>query len=149
MKEWCLGFIVNRDPDEVVLLRKSKTMHVGMWNGLGGKLEPLEPALAAMIRECKEEANLDIPEWDLVGYLRGTNNGEPWRVFVYVAPLTTRIDEITSDWATKASMDIPFRINIENLGYMVLAPHTEVLVHASLAKLRKPTTPIIQIMEVA
>ena len=34
-----------------------------MLNGIGGKIEPGENPLQAMIRECKEECNLDIEDW--------------------------------------------------------------------------------------
>jgi ADP-ribose pyrophosphatase YjhB (NUDIX family) len=148
VKEWCLGFIISEDDDSVVLLRKGQTMHVGMWNGLGGKLEDKESAHDAMVRECKEESGLTIKEWTLVGYLRGTVDGNPWRVFVYVAPSTERINEITADWANKASLDTPYKIRIDSLAYMSLAPHTELLVVAARNKLKDKNAPLVQIMEV-
>lgn len=35
------------------------------WNGIGGKLEPGENALLSIIREVKEEADLDITKSDI------------------------------------------------------------------------------------
>jgi 8-oxo-dGTP diphosphatase len=51
-----LGFIFNRDLDEVALLLKSRPRwQAGLYNGVGGHIEMGEHPLAAMIREAREE----------------------------------------------------------------------------------------------
>lgn len=69
-KSYVLGFAFDQDLKHVVLLEKAKPeWAAGMWNGLGGKLEPGETGIEAMVREFKEECGVDVPEgsWKLMG----------------------------------------------------------------------------------
>jgi 8-oxo-dGTP diphosphatase len=66
--------------------------HAGKYNGLGGKLEANEDAVAGVRREIREEAAIECVELSL----RGTMNwpgfgahGEGWFVFLF---LVTRFD---------------------------------------------------------
>lgn len=48
----------------------------GIYNGVGGMIKDGESSIDAMIRECKEECNLDIYEWyeyDTVSFDNGVN----------------------------------------------------------------------------
>lgn len=147
MKEWCLGFIFTPDQNAVVLLKKSAHLHIDCWNGLGGKIEKDESALGAMVRECKEESGLDIPRWELVGYLRGGHDGiNPWRVFVYAAVGGVK-HEITAEWESNATKDTAFQIPLDELSAFKLAPHTQTLIYASLEKLRYPKTSLMEFKE--
>ncbi len=149
MKEWCLGFVFTDDCTRVMLLKKAKTMHVGLWNGIGGKLEANESAKDAMVRECKEEAKLDLPSWLCVGRLRGNNGGDQWCVHIFATEVSaTKMDEVTSDWQTNALADTPYKFNTDDLSFMPLAPHTELLVAASRAKIMRLNTREIEILEV-
>ena len=77
--------------DQVLMIHRqgrSDDLHLGKYNGLGGKLEPDEDVVASVIREVREEAGivLDAPR------LRGTISwpgfgvgGEDWFGFVFVA----------------------------------------------------------------
>lgn len=147
MKEWCLGFIFTPDQNAVVLLKKSRTMHVDRWNGIGGKIEDNESALGSMIRECKEEIGLDITRWEHVGYLRGGHDANPWRVFVYAAVDSGIKHEMTAEWEANATKDTPFRVPLNEVQYLRTAPHTMALIHASLEKLRFPSTSIMEFKE--
>ena len=42
------------------MLRRERPPHRGLWNGLGGKIEPGEPPLRAVRREVLEESGLDL-----------------------------------------------------------------------------------------
>lgn len=60
-KEYCLGFIYNKQGTEVLLLRKNKPENQkGKLNAIGGKLEQFELPINAMVRECWEETGLEI-----------------------------------------------------------------------------------------
>ena len=51
------GFLFDPTLSLVVLMRKNKPVHQeGLMNGIGGKIEPGETPLQAMVREFKEEA---------------------------------------------------------------------------------------------
>ena len=55
------GVLSGRQPDEVVLFRRSQgERHAGVWEFPGGKLEPGESLEAALIREWMEELRLVI-----------------------------------------------------------------------------------------
>lgn len=42
-------------PNEILLAMKKRGFGKGLWNGVGGKIEPHESIEQAMIRECEEE----------------------------------------------------------------------------------------------
>lgn len=45
---------------EVLMIHRRKAPHLNRWNGLGGKIEPGESALANVVREVREEAGIDL-----------------------------------------------------------------------------------------
>ncbi len=85
-----LGFILSEDERQVLLVhrnKRSEDAHLGKYNGLGGKMEAEEDALACLKREVKEEAGIDCLETEL----RGTVNwpgfgpdGEDWFGFIFL-----------------------------------------------------------------
>lgn len=48
--------------EELLLLNRNSPPVRGMWNGVGGKMEPGETALSCVQREVAEEANLFLDE---------------------------------------------------------------------------------------
>lgn len=53
---YVVGFKFNRDLDQVALIRKLRPeWQRGLLNGVGGKIEPGETPLEAMVREFREE----------------------------------------------------------------------------------------------
>jgi 8-oxo-dGTP diphosphatase len=67
--------------------KKENDMHMGKWNGLGGKLEPGETPEECAIREVREESGLMVTEPILKGFLTfpGFANDEDWYAFLFVA----------------------------------------------------------------
>lgn len=84
-------------------------MHLGFWNGLGGKIEEDESPVENVIREIKEESGLTIRDPSLKGIITYPNNlgrGETWYVFIFVAKkftgeLCNDCDEGTLAWIPK------------------------------------------------
>ncbi len=84
-----LGYLFSADGSRVLLVHRNKRAgdaHLGKYNGLGGKLEPLEDVVAGMRREIREESGLEATTLDL----RGTINwpgfgkgGEDWFGFLF------------------------------------------------------------------
>lgn len=60
MQEYVAGLLFNPERNKVVLVRKTKpAWQAGYLNAVGGKVEPNEGPLDAMIREFKEETGLE------------------------------------------------------------------------------------------
>jgi 8-oxo-dGTP diphosphatase len=91
--------------------------HAGKYNGLGGKLEADEDAVAGMRREILEEAGIDCIEMGLRGTISWPGfgrSGEDWFGFLFIvtrfsgSPLKTN-PEGTLEW-----------INIQDLAQLPL-----------------------------
>jgi len=71
--EYVVGFMFSHDKERVALIHKLKPeWQKGKLNGIGGKVKPLEDAYAAMVREFKEEAGVEVRDWRLFCLLKGT-----------------------------------------------------------------------------
>ena len=85
-----LGYVLSPDGGNVLMVHRNARaddQHLGKYNGLGGKLEPLEDIAAGMRREIQEEAGIEC----LSMQLRGTLNwpgfgkqGEDWLGFIFL-----------------------------------------------------------------
>ncbi|NQV15271.1 8-oxo-dGTP diphosphatase [bacterium] len=66
-------------------VKKDADMHLGKWNGLGGKLENGETPEACAVREVYEESGLVVSNPQLKGFITFPNfDGQnDWYVFVY------------------------------------------------------------------
>jgi len=67
-------------------VKKDNDMHLGKWNGLGGKLIPGESPEECAIREVYEESGLRVIDLKLKGILTFPKfqPGEDWYAFVFV-----------------------------------------------------------------
>jgi 8-oxo-dGTP diphosphatase len=67
-------------------IKKENDIHMGKWNGLGGKLEPGETPEECAVREVFEESGLVVRQLCLKGLLTfpGFSNDEDWYAFVFV-----------------------------------------------------------------
>ena len=65
VQHYVCGFFFSRDRAHVLLIRKRRpAWQAGKLNGVGGKIEPSDASpLAAMTREFREEAALEITDW--------------------------------------------------------------------------------------
>ena len=66
--------------------KKENDVHMGKWNGLGGKMELGETPEECAIREIREESGLEARSPALKGILTfpGFKDDEDWYVFVFV-----------------------------------------------------------------
>ena len=65
--ELTLLYLVKNDC--VLLAMKKRGFGAGMWNGVGGKVNPNESVESALIRECQEEIGVKPTSYKKVGYL--------------------------------------------------------------------------------
>ena len=74
--EYVVGFAFSPTRSRVHLIRKDRpAWQRGLYNGVGGKIEEGETPHQAMIREFKEEAGLNVPNWEPVVRLAVVGNG--------------------------------------------------------------------------
>lgn len=61
MKKYTVGFIFDKELEKVLLVHKTAPeWQVGLINGVGGKMEEGESGIDCIVREIKEETNLDV-----------------------------------------------------------------------------------------
>lgn len=85
-----LGYVLSPERSSALMIHRNARpgdLHLGKYNGLGGKLEPGEDVVAGLRRELREEAAIEA--LDLA--LRGTvswpgfgKGGEDWFGFIFV-----------------------------------------------------------------
>ena len=67
-------------------IKRKDDIHMGKWNGLGGKFEPGESPEECVTREVREESGLEIVHPRLCGLLMfPAFKGNDWYVFVFTA----------------------------------------------------------------
>ena len=99
MQHYVCGFLISPDRGRVLLIRKNRpAWQAGKLNGVGGKVEPGEAPRAAMAREFREEAGLDLPEsaWSHVVMLTGRDGdwaGHFFRAFGGIDAAQAMTDE--------------------------------------------------------
>lgn len=84
-----LGYVFSADRSQVLLIHRNRRphdLHLGKYNGLGGKLEANEDVVAGMKREIREEADIECDELELAGTISWPGfglNGEDWFCFIF------------------------------------------------------------------
>lgn len=85
-----LGYVLSPDGKQVLLIhrnRRPEDLHLGKYNGLGGKLEAGEDVMAGMRREIREEAGLECDTLTLRGTISWPGfgkNGADWFGFIFL-----------------------------------------------------------------
>ena len=83
MKKTTLWFIIEND--KIMLAMKKRWFGAGWYNGVGGKVEKWETIQQAMIREAKEEINIDILDLEYIWVLNFYfDENQDWNQSVYV-----------------------------------------------------------------
>lgn len=85
-----LGYVLSPDQQQVLLVHRNARpddLHLGKYNGLGGKLDPHEDVVAGMRRELREEASIEAIELTMRGTISWPGfgkNGEDWLGFIFL-----------------------------------------------------------------
>lgn len=147
-KLWSLGFLFTPDLGRVMLLRKGKSLHAGLWNGVGGKLENAEGYESSMVRECLEEAGIQTKktDWKRAAKMVGVD----WSVGVFAMAGSENQKE-HPEYANMALLkpdvfhvDTPLYIPIASFPLLNMAPYTAALVQLCIEKLKNPEmTPVV------
>lgn len=84
-----LGYVMSSDGQKTLLIHRNSRnddLHLGKYNGLGGKLDPGEDVVAGLKRELREEAGIECEEIKLRGTISWPGfgkNGEDWFGFIF------------------------------------------------------------------
>ena len=83
-----LGYIISADKQQVLLVYRTREtdVHLGKYNGLGGKMERHEDAVTCIKREIQEEAGIECTKIVLRGTINWTDfgpNHEDWLGFIF------------------------------------------------------------------
>ena len=105
--------------NQILLAKKKKGFGEGLYNGVGGKLEPGETEQQAMIRECEEEINVTptvyekVAENNFIEYYKGQKTKLTF--YLYIA----------TEWqgTIKESPEMkPYWFNIQDIPYNQMFP---------------------------
>ena len=103
------------DGDRVLMIHREgrpDDLHLGKYNGLGGKVERAADVVASVVREVREEAGIDLDAPRLRGTISWPGfgaDGEDWFGFVFVADswtgtLVTENHEGVLEWIPRARL---------------------------------------------
>ena len=102
MQHYVNGFLFSSDRQRVALIRKRQpAWQAGRMNGIGGKVEPGEAPIDAMVREFEEEAGLATHPDDWQHFV--TLSGEGFVIHFYRA-FSNRIDDVRTIEAEEVSV---------------------------------------------
>ena len=85
-----LGYVLSPDQSRVLMIHRNARqddLHLGKYNGLGGKLEASEDVVDGMRREIREEAGIECLDLNLRGTISWPGfgkNGEDWFGFLFL-----------------------------------------------------------------
>ena len=120
--EYTVGFIFTQNQEKVLLILKDRpTWQVGLWNGVGGKVEKDETLIECISREVKEETNIHIPleSWITVG----TMQGKGWHVTIFTTIIEKELPPIqkTSEKPQWHTLSSPPHNIVPNLSIIIPA----------------------------
>jgi 8-oxo-dGTP diphosphatase len=98
-------FFIKKD-NEILLLNRNKKPNMGLWNGVGGKIECNESPYDSIIRETWEETGMALEEVTYAGNVvwKSTNGDSGMYVFLADLPNGTnletpvKVEEGILDW---------------------------------------------------
>jgi 8-oxo-dGTP diphosphatase len=104
MLKYTICFIKRND--EILLLNRNKKPNMGLWNGVGGKIDPNESPYESIIREIFEETGLKLEEVVAAGNVIWKSNNGKSGMYVFIADLPigdhidtpVQVEEGILDW---------------------------------------------------
>ncbi|WP_282939328.1 8-oxo-dGTP diphosphatase [Paenibacillus sp. RC67] len=77
-----------REGERLLMLNRHKSPLLGLWNGVGGKLEPEESPYASVLREVREETGIALADAHFGGIVTWEVDGHPSSgMYVYIADM--------------------------------------------------------------
>ena len=107
----CVGAIVHDPAGRLLLVRRRNPPSAGLWSLPGGRVEPGERDVDAVVRELAEETGLDVEPHALVGVVRRpAPDGSTYVIRDYACSvrggtLAAADDALDVTWASGADLD--------------------------------------------
>lgn len=107
-----LGYILSADGKKTLLVHRNKRsddQHFGKYNGLGGKMLPDEDIYQCLVREIREEADIECEKAVLRGTINWTGfgpHGEDWLGFIYRVERFTGVPRSSNEEGDLVWVDI-------------------------------------------
>lgn len=80
--------VLLKSGDQLLLLKRKKEPHKGLFTPIGGKLEPFENPTTCAIRETREETGIEITDLRYVGsIIESSETSYNWNCPVYLAEI--------------------------------------------------------------
>jgi len=118
MFQYTICFI--RKGGNILLLNRATAPWMGVWNGVGGKIEPGETPHRSVMREVAEETGIALPSVLDKGVVTWTVDGEPrGGMHIFVAELPQHIDYPTPKPTEEGILDwkpVDWVLHPENKG---------------------------------
>lgn len=114
--------------NEILMLNRESSSWMGMWNGVGGKLEKDETPLQCILREVKEETGISLTDAEYKGnVIWGVDESYSGGMYAYIAELPTtyeyptpiKMEEGILDWKNIDWLLHPENMGIANLKYFL------------------------------
>jgi 8-oxo-dGTP diphosphatase len=123
MIQYVLGYVFDKDRNRalrVLLLQKNRPEWMaGKYNGIGGKIEPNESAIAAMRRECFEECGLKIDHKDWTPLVQIISGRAYIHVFTALVDSLGQAQSVTDEPVWPFYLDQLPKETIDNVRWMV------------------------------
>lgn len=119
---YVVGLMFNPDKGQVVLICKARPeWQMGRLNGVGGKIEPNESPLEAMVREFEEETGVKTVQNDwLPGLILRIPNGYVYFFRAYSPYYVSQVKTVTDEMVIPAKVcDINRLSTIDNLKWII------------------------------
>lgn len=114
----CVGAIVFDEHGRLLLIRRAHAPAAGLWSIPGGRVEPGEDAVAATVREVREETGLDVRVVREVGsVVRELPDGDRYVIRDFLAECAAGVAPRAGDDASDAAFVHP-----ADLGGYALSP---------------------------
>jgi len=108
-----------RRNNELLLLNRVKAPNMGLWNGVGGKIEPFEQPIDGIIREIQEETGISVRNVQDAGIVKWVSSEGESGMYLYYCELpndTVYATPIEKDEGVLAWKSIDWVLDHRNKG---------------------------------